>query len=163
MLGSLNGWHSPLAEVYQHFEYSIKSPDPDLLRGLDYPKKFPTKASAGWYILPRESQSTCLGRLVHSRIKPALQYLSLFCSLLWKLLVGLSVHCHLRFHCDRGQNRQAPSLFCAICSSVSFTPGSMKRPALLNKRKQMFYLQEKICTLCIHKNIQNHNRKYKKC
>lgn len=82
MLDSLNGWHSPLAEVYQHLKYSIKPPDPDLLRGLDYPKKFPTKARAVWYILPRESQSTCLGRRAHSRIKPALQYLSLFCSLL---------------------------------------------------------------------------------
>jgi hypothetical protein len=26
--------------------------------------------------------------------------------------------------------------------------------------ENMFYLQEKVCTLCIHKNIQNQNRKY---
>lgn len=55
MLDSLNGWHSHLAEVYQHSEYSIKSSERDLLRGLDYPKKFTAKPRVVWYILPGES------------------------------------------------------------------------------------------------------------
>lgn len=54
-LDSLNGWHSHVAEVYQHFKYNIKSPECDRLRGLDYPKKSTAKARAVWYILPGES------------------------------------------------------------------------------------------------------------
>lgn len=49
MLDSLNGWHNHLAEVYQHFKYSIELLEHDLLRGLHYPKKPMIKHRAVWY------------------------------------------------------------------------------------------------------------------
>lgn len=54
-LDSLNGWHSHLAEVYQHFKNSTNSSEHDLHRGLDNHRKFTAQKFTeqyGEYILP---------------------------------------------------------------------------------------------------------------